>query len=256
MVKSFLVLLCSPLLVGMLMVGGLIAGLWRYPQPSRRHRIALTVAFAALYICTIPAAAWVATTLLEHWIPRANERPSDADSIVLLGAGVHPPRRPGGVTLPNRASLMRCRRAAELHHAGPPCPVLISGGKLDPNDPGEPVAVVMAAELERLGVPRDRIFIESESENTYANARLCRDVISREGWRRPVLVTSATHLPRSTALFRKQNIDVVPMGCEYFDDELEWGLFAFLPSPHAADANRDVVHELLGLLMAKLRGRI
>ena len=72
-----------------------------------------------------------------------------------------------------------------------------------------------------------------------------------------VLVTSATHLPRSMALFRKMGMAPIPAPagptCKAShplspDD--------FFPSSNALDNTSQAMHEYVGMLWAKMRGQI
>jgi hypothetical protein len=87
-----------------------------------------------------------------------DERPADARAIVVLGAGVVPPDGPRDRAELDHDSTLRCQHAARLYHQGRPCKVVVSGGKVDPDEPGPPVARVMADFLIQLGVrERDRV---------------------------------------------------------------------------------------------------
>jgi uncharacterized SAM-binding protein YcdF (DUF218 family) len=115
----------------------------------------------------------------------------------------------------------------------------------------------MAAHLQHAGVAPDDLIIEDRSRNTAENARLTAAILRQRGWTEGVvLVTSATHLPRSAAYFRKEGVEVIPVGCKYGADECERGLWGFWPSSRAASIHQEVLHELLGLAWGKLRGTL
>jgi uncharacterized SAM-binding protein YcdF (DUF218 family) len=71
-----------------------------------------------------------------------------------------------------------------------------------------------------------------------------------------VLVTAGTHLPRSVALFRREGIDVIPVGCAYRTEESERGVWNFWPRAAAASINQEVLHEVLGMVWLWLRGKL
>ncbi len=64
--------------------------------------------------------------------------------------------------------------AAQLYHQGKAEHLLLSGGRIDWISSGAPPAEDMAALLEMLGVPRQALWLESQSRNTYENARNAR----------------------------------------------------------------------------------
>lgn len=51
------------------------------------------------------------------------------------------------------------------------------------------------------GVPSSKIFIEEESATTYENAKLSRDIIEKQGWKKIILVTSPYHQKRASMTF-------------------------------------------------------
>ncbi len=70
-----------------------------------------------------------------------------------------------------------------------------------------------------------------------------------------LLVTTATHLPRSVPMFQQHGIDVIPAGCEYNLDEMPATLEMFLPKTSAVLANHQAWYEFWGLLRYRIFGR-
>jgi uncharacterized SAM-binding protein YcdF (DUF218 family) len=136
-------------------------------------------------------------------------RPSRADFVVVLGAGL----RPDGSVPPLLASrLDRGRRVFETvraHHApldGDDGPLLIvSGGKGD--DERQPEAEAMARYLISRGFPADRVVREDQSRNTEENLRFSKAIMDRL---RPggscVIVTSDYHAFRAAILARQLGV--------------------------------------------------
>lgn len=101
--------------------------------------------------------------------------------------------------------------------------------------------------------PRD-IIQESVSRDTEEQARLLKPLVGRE---RFFLVTSAAHMPRAMALFRRQDLEPVaaPVGLPA-QQMAQWSPEEFLPSSHSLQRTEIALHEYLGLAWAKLRGVI
>src|SRR5207249_5416937 len=99
-----------------------------------------------------PAAAHLAMLSLESYAPPLEDRPADAGAIVVFSADVYPPEGPRTRAELDEDSLQRCLQAARLYKQGPPCPVLVSGGKVDPDTPGPTFAAALADFLEQHGV--------------------------------------------------------------------------------------------------------
>ena len=68
----------------------------------------------------------------------------------------------------------------------------------------------MADGLVRLGVPRDRLLLETRSHNTREQAVNSAEMLRKRGTKRFVLVTDSEHMPRTLAAFRAQGLDPLP----------------------------------------------
>ena len=129
--------------------------------------------------------------------------------------------------------------------------LIFSGAPLP--DGSDSVAQHMAEVAERLGVPRDRIRIETRSENTHENLRNTQAMFGLGPGRGIVLVTSAIHMPRSVAVARALEIPVLPYPCD-FQGEWLTGWRAWLPTNDAPGQLESALHEWIGLLAYRLRG--
>lgn len=54
-----------------------------------------------------------------------------------------------------------------------------------------------------LGIPEDKIIEEDKSLNTYENLLFCREIINKEGFRQPTVVTLDLHSRRTVAIANK-----------------------------------------------------
>jgi uncharacterized SAM-binding protein YcdF (DUF218 family) len=251
----FLVALLQPHLLLWLLTGLALAGLWRRREPRRRP-LGLALALGALAAVSTPAVSHLALGSLEWQYPPPGRRPSDADAIVVLAGGTLPPNVAGGPPELDEDTLRRCLHAARLYHQGPPCAVLVSGGKVDPAPEAPSSAELMRDFLGQLGVKASDVIVEGSSLTTYENAVECCRLLEQRGLSRVVLVTDAADLFRAVRCFRKQGVDPVPSASCYRTERFEWSLFAFLPSPGAAAGFERAWHEWAGALWYRLRGRI
>src|SRR5260370_7247985 len=69
--------------------------------------------------------------------------------------------------------------------------------------------------LEDWGVPESAILVETRSKNTAENGSFSRDLLASRGIHRALLVTSAYHMPRAVAAFRKAGLEVTPPPTHY-----------------------------------------
>jgi uncharacterized SAM-binding protein YcdF (DUF218 family) len=251
----FAVDLLQPYPLLYLAAGLAIANLWRRRRESRGRLAVVTIAFVALTLPSIPAVSHLALGSLEWQYPPAEGRPAGADAIVVLSAGVIPPDPGGGPAELDEDSIRRCLYAARLYHQGEPCPVLVSGGKVDPESPAPPCAELMRDFLVQLGVRPSDILVEDTSRTTYENAVESARLLRRHRLDRAVLVTDAVDMFRAVACFRKQGLEVAPAACHYRAARLEGSVFDLLPSPGAARGCQRAWHEWLGAAWYRLRGR-
>ena len=248
----FITHLLEPFTLLMLLLG--VCVFWPQPAGAPRRRW-LKLCYVLTYAYCTPLAAYTSTWLLERPYPKVVSRPERLDAILVLSGGVILPQTPGEPHRLAENSFRRCERAAELYHAGPPCPILISGGVVYARDPGPPICRSMAAFLEQLGVAPSDLLLEDQSRTTEENARLSAPIIRDNGWQRLALVTSATHLFRADRLLRNQEIETIPVGCQYRTEEFEWSVFSFLPRDTALDRHQEAFHEFLGCAYLLVRGK-
>ena len=156
----------------------------------------------------------------------------------------------------------RLFQTIDLYQAGMIDKIMISSGSGLIQLPTLKEASLIKKYMVDIGIPADDILVETISRNTYENAVETRKVLeatygsnlSEEF----LLITSASHMRRSRACFRKQGIDVVPYsttkrgvaGPFVFESEM------ILPNARSFEHWKTIFHESLGLIMYKLSGKI
>jgi uncharacterized SAM-binding protein YcdF (DUF218 family) len=183
-----------------------------------RRKTAIGLQSAGLILLVVPSMGYVSEALmmpLESTFPvRRIDDYAPADLIVLLGGTTGQLR---GLRI--EAEEMRGARvqaAARLYRAGKGKQIIVSGGHYV-IDGGRfrAEAEDMRDVLIGMGVPPSAILMEANSRNTYENAAFTADLLRERGERKVLLVTSALHLPRAAALFRKQGVDATPVPCSF-----------------------------------------
>jgi uncharacterized SAM-binding protein YcdF (DUF218 family) len=252
-----LVDLLQPFPLLMAAVGlGLLCLWWFRPERSVIRRW-IWVSYGLLLLDSFPATAWVTTHWLEGTFPRRVTRPEGTQVLVVLTGGLIPSSEPGGAPDLEEGTLRRLIKVAELYRQGPACPILVSGGRPS-GDRSIPAEADLAANtLEQWGIPASDVFRETESRNTFENARESARWLRERGLTEGiVLVTSAKHLWRADLFFRSQGLTVTPMGCHYRSDEIDSGWRLFWPKSSAVRSNQEMLHEVLGVMYAGLRGQL
>jgi uncharacterized SAM-binding protein YcdF (DUF218 family) len=232
-----------------------------------------TIAFIlALLILLLASNRFVAISLARslewRYLPSA-EIPS-AQVIVLLGGGTEPATPPRPLVELNSAGD-RVLYAAFLYRQHKAPAILASGGNLAfataPSTAQSSVSTPareMQSLLKFMDVPADAIWLDNQSQNTYENALFCARILKEKGITRVILVTSAMHMPRSVALFKKQGIEVIPAPVDFTVTQSTWEdlnsepflarIVDLLPNTSSLGLTTNVMKEYFGILAYRLRG--
>ncbi len=242
-----------PLGLGLLFVLAGIA-LAARPQP-RLGRLSLALAVMILWVSSMPLVADTVLGALEGQHPPRplHELPSADVAIVLGGAigGSVPPR----VSADLSDAADRVLQAARLFKAGKVPRILVTGGNL----PWGPAAVSEAELIRDLlvewGVPHPRIEIGTASRTTAENAREIRAVFDAAPFASALLVTSAFHMPRALAVFRKAGLPVTPAAADVRAVRpSSLTVLDVLPDAEALAKTTLAVKEVAGMIIYRMRG--
>ena len=213
-------------------------------------RVSIAVAVILLWLASTQSFANLLTNTLEEQNPSGPiEAISPKDVVIVLG-GRNAQRTHLGLTGD------RVMQTAFLWRAGKAQTIIVSGGKL-PWDPGsgQTEAKSVAELLHAYGVPSDAIIVESDSRNTHHNAVNTAALWRERHFRSGLLVTSATHMPRALASFRKVGLDLTPWPADFRGTyPLVNSIFDFLPDVYALEKTTTAIKEWLGLAIYRLRG--
>jgi uncharacterized SAM-binding protein YcdF (DUF218 family) len=212
-------------------------------------------AIAGLWIAAAPAFAdWALASLERQHPPRPIAALPKADVAIVLAGALReavPPR----LMTELRGSSDRVRYAAQLHAAGKVRKILITGGNI-PWLPGKtPEAELIRDLLIEWGVPAGSIMVAGKSRNTYENAVEILRLKSSEPFSLALLVTSAAHMPRALAVFRKAGLPVEPATTDVeVVDGGSWTPLRWLPDADALAETTQAMKEWLGLWIYRARG--
>ena len=230
---------------------GLIV-LW-FSRRQKTGKIVVSIGVVLLAMFSYDAVSNMLLRPLEYRYDslRDLERISDAKWVVVLGGGHTSDARLPITSQLSGASLVRLVEGIRLHKTLEGAKLVLSGGSIfDP----VPEARVMADLALALGVKKEDIVLESVSKDTADEARLIQKIAGND---RFVLVTSASHMPRSLALFRGLGMRPIPAPTGHRVKERRGiGPGMFFPSAGSLGKAEKAFHEYLGLGWAKLRGQI
>ena len=221
--------------------------IWLFKRQRKPAAILLTI-ITFFYLSTISAVADPVIRSLERRHPPA--APVAGDVIILLGGGatMDTPNLSGQGHLSSHAAN-RLLTAAQLYHQYK-LPIIVSGGKVLETTGTE--AEIARHILLDLGIPDNKILVENQSRNTTENALLSKKIMEQHNVMRPILVTSAFHMPRSVLQFAKSGITVTPYPADYQTNVTsQLTIFDFIPSSEALKNISLSVKEYIGIAASK-----
>jgi uncharacterized SAM-binding protein YcdF (DUF218 family) len=184
----------------------------RFARPARW--LALGAALGLLFAAMSPLPYWLMRPLED----RFPARPSidRVDGIIVLGGAIGTAR--GQTSLNGAGARMTDSLALALAH--PHARLLFSGGDgslLQTTEDGEAPTEAEAARrfYTALGLQADRLLLEDRSRNTRENAVFSRELAQPKPGERWLLVTSAWHMPRAVAVFRRAGFEVTPWPVDF-----------------------------------------
>jgi len=231
--------------------------LWKKP---RQASTALTI---ALVVLLLASNGWTSRALvrsLEFQNIPSTELPN-AEAIVVLGGATKPAFFPRpSVDLSEESDRMFY--AAQLYHQKKAPFVILSGGRIDWSGAGSSESADMAMIMQQLGVPNSAIIQEPNSLNTYENAVNVKKILQARQINQVLLVTSAMHMPRSLAIFKKINIAAIPAPTDfiassdfqYLNNTPQATLLNLLPEAERLHQFTRALKEYVGLVVYRLRG--
>lgn len=141
-----------------------------------------------------------------------------------------------------------------LHREYPSLKILFTGGEGQLLGEGPKEAERARTFFEEMGIPKDKLLLESHSHNTWENAEFSKNLPGVDSSRPWLLITSAFHMPRSMAAFQRAGWNVTAYPVDYRAPEhpqIEAFDFA-----DGALLWRLTLHEYLGLCAYRLTGKL
>lgn len=246
-------------------------GLWRWGRSDRWQRRGRWLAVAGLAVFYLFSNGLVAEQLalsLERRVMAPDPMPH-ADGVIVLGGGISPRAYP--------------RQTAEVHDAGDRLLygahliregladwMVCAGGGGELSEIEQTEAEAMQEMLSWMGVAEEQITLDTKSRNTRENAAESLPLAVERGARSVFLVTSASHMPRSLGIYRKQaeqlgitDLEIIPAPCDYLEIDPEkhppWYYrvaMSLLPNAGALRNSTQILHEYYGMVYYWLRGWI
>ena len=227
----------------LLFVLGLLTSVWHRTRHASWWLLAGSGALTLVFSSGMTAAFLMSP--IEYAYPTIHdgrEFPNARKIVVLAGWAAEDAAMPLSGRL-SASAAYRVLLALELFRDRPDCAVIVSGDDI--------TARVMSQVLAKLGVPEDKLVIEGRSLTTADSAVNLRPLLGDETF---FLVTSSGHLPRALAVIEKQRLRAIPAPTDH-QLPRQWWRSELQPSPGSLTVSDLAIHEYLGRLYYRLRGR-
>lgn len=245
--------MCMPMsIITILLLLGLILLWWSRKQ--RTAKVMMSIAVLLLVLVSYGVFSHAVLSSLESLYPPLDMeilRNSNVRTIVVLGGGHFPCVTASPVSQLTPETLVRLSEGIRLKNQLPDARLILSGGNyLGPDSD----ATLMREAAIAFGVDPASIVEESSSLDTKDEARLIKAMLEDE---RPILVTSAYHMPRAMALFTGQGMQPIaaPVG-HIAQCSSNVTIYSFFPSADRLKEAEIVMHEILGIISAAIMGQI
>lgn len=233
-----------------------IIALWVSRRPAsaaaRRFAVVVAVCYLLASVTIVPYGLGRLLGIGYHQL-RAEEVPAGTTAVVLLGGGDQFVQGwTDSLTVTTPAEAERVLEAARVFRLISPAWIISAGGQPEPLDRGIPSGETMRDELVRLGVPAQRIVLESRSRSTRENALRVGPLLQSLAVQHVVLVTSDTHMRRALGAFRAVGITAIPAAAPRGGPPSRW--HEWLPNANGLEWTRTIAREAGGIPYYWLRG--
>jgi uncharacterized SAM-binding protein YcdF (DUF218 family) len=242
------------LLAGLSAGLGLLYGRDRARRWGRRWLLFLA---AAYWTMSLPL---VATALERVMTGEFGRAPSPgalrgAEAIVVLGAGSQSARASSTeLHLPAAQTAFNVLEGARVYRQLARPLVIASGGAPLPRLQLQPEGRIVADLLVSVGVPPDRLIVESTAPTTRDQAINVARLLRARRVTRFVLVAGQIHMRRAVALFRAQGLDPVPAASPIRSEGGGGWERPWVPASDALRATEAVTYQYLAMIYAWGRG--
>jgi uncharacterized SAM-binding protein YcdF (DUF218 family) len=240
---KLLPLIISPLgLVVFLIVTGICLRRWWM----------ITLSCFVLLLSSLPITAqFIWKDLEKQYPPKALSELGSYDAVVVLSGMLSPFEHNGTLHL-EWGDPDRFFAGINVLKSGKAPTLIFTRGKMPWSSlPAE--GELLKAKAVELGINESQILLSNTVANTAEEAEAVAQLISANGLRRIVLVTSSFHMPRAKLLFDKQGIDSLPFATDFKATGQTRSWLSFLPSASGFSRTSAGIREYIGRFYYKLK---
>jgi uncharacterized SAM-binding protein YcdF (DUF218 family) len=195
------------------------------------------------------------TLPLEQRFARTDLSGPEIDGIIVLG-GVEDARVAAGRHAHAiNETAERITEAAALALRFPRAKLVFTSGTISYRGVRETGADAAGRIFRDLGIAPDRLIAETAANSTWENAVNTKALVQPQPGQRWLLVTSANHMPRAMAVFRKVGFAVEPWPVDYRTADGRDARILFKTPSEGLRRLELAFHEWIGLIAYRMTGR-
>lgn len=217
-----------------------------FTNKNRLSKLFLSLSFFVVLLYSYPPISNYLVSNLENQYPKYDYKNSDIKYIHVLGSGHNTdPDQPLSSQI-GEASAKRDLEGILIHFNTDGSKLIFTGYEGSTNIATAKMNEKLALAL---GVKEENMIINPLPKDTKEEALFTKTIVGSEPF---ILVTSATHMPRSMMLFKSLGLNPIPAPTNFYKNEFN-GYFK-LPDIGSFSKSQIAMHEYIGMLWSKLRG--
>ncbi len=170
-------------------------------------------------------------------------------AIVVLGSGHADSEDLPSSSKLSDAALGRIVEGVRISRFLPQATLITSGGPIETI----PHGLVLSQSAQSMGIEAKRIHTLEAARDTHDEAQAVKQLGTHK---KIALVTSASHMPRALALFRKEGLEVVPCPADFKGKGFPHSITDLTCNSYNLNHTTAALHEYIGYLWAMLRGQV
>ncbi|MGV1100456.1 YdcF family protein [Thiovibrio sp. JS02] len=227
----------------------------------QRTRFGMLVLLVYLYIVSVPVTSKM--VMDRWWVPDTVDYGKQYEAAVVLGGIVD---YKWYVRHANSADRMMLDQLSCYHHFGESADRILMGGAVvkkglapilllsDVTVRGVHETKLLVDFLHKQGVEDEKIVVHGRPSNTLAEAKNVKEYVAQHGLKKIILITSANHMRRAAAFFRKQGLEPALLSVSRDMSPITWE--SFVPSSDGLEDTYLMLYELVGYASYAFLGKL
>ncbi len=207
----------------------------------------LSLAIGILFLYSYPPFSNYLISNLENQYPKYNYK-SDIEYIHILGNGHNTDISQPLSSQISDGGIKRDLEGIIIHKRVKNSTIIFTGYAGNTNIPN---AIMNSKLAQLLGVDKKDMIINPNPKDTREEAIFTKSIVGTKPF---VLVTSATHMPRSIMLFRSLGLNPIPAPTNFYKNEFKGYLRT--PNIYSFYKSKIAIHEYIGILWVKLKQKV